>query len=203
MWQRRRDLWRLFLVGAALFNRCPPSGAKPVSPVQDAPSAQPAQDKTPGYAAPAPPTRSGRTDIPLEAQARQSAERVIPFIQQNGTAWINERSCLSCHYSDYMLWSLRDAGQRGFTVDQGKVADSANWGMSQSDLHGFGFECAARMLIARDRSDQDETTRKQIESLRDVIVSGQAKAGFWRPGGQLPVQKRPLTRNEIGHTLRY
>jgi hypothetical protein len=201
MWPPQRDLLRLFLIGAALFNRCPPSGAEPVSPVQDAPSAPPARDKTPHYAAPAPPTRSVRTDIPLDAQARQTAERVIPFIQQKGTAWIKERSCLSCHYAGYMLWSLRDAGQRGFTVDQGKVAESATWGMSQSDVHGFGFEGAAQMLIARDRSDQGETTRKRIKSLRDVIVSGQAEAGFWNPGGQLPAQKRPLTETTQVSTM--
>jgi hypothetical protein len=98
MWPPQRDLLRLFLIGAALFNRCPPSGAEPVSPVQDAPSAPPARDKTHHNAAPAPPTRSVRTDIPLDAQARQTAEPVISFIQQKGTAWIKERSCLSCRW---------------------------------------------------------------------------------------------------------
>jgi hypothetical protein len=161
------------------------------------------RDKTPDYATTAPPTRSVRTDIPLDAQARQTAERVIPFIQQNGTAWIKERSCLSCHYSGYMLWSLRDAGQRGFTVDQGKLAECAAWGISQSDLHGFGFEGAAQMLNARDRSDQGETTRMRIESLRDVIVSGQAQAGFWTPGGQLPSQKRLLSETTQVSTVLY
>jgi hypothetical protein len=201
MWQPGRDLLRLFLISAALLTSCPPSWAKPVSPVQDAPSSQPARDKAPDYAAPAPPARSVRTDIPLDAQARQTAERAIPFIQQNGMAWIKERRCLSCHYAGYMLWSLRDAGQRGFTVDQVKLAESANWGMSQSDQNGFGFEGAAEMLLARDRSDQGETTRQRIESLRDIIMSGQAEAGFWSPGGQLPAQKRPLSETTQVSTM--
>lgn len=192
MWPPRRDLLQLFLIGSAMFHGWPPSSAEPVSPFQDAPSAQPARDKTPDYAAAAPSTRAVRTDIPLDAQARQAAERAIPFIQQKGTAWIKERNCLSCHYSGYMLLSLRDAGQHGFTIDRAKLAESAAWAMSQSDLHGFGFEGAAQMLIARDRSDQGGTTRKQIESLRDIIVGGQAQAGFWTPGGQLPAQKRPF-----------
>jgi hypothetical protein len=66
-----------------------------------------------------PATRSARSDIPLEVRARQTAERAIPYIEKNGAAWIKDRKWLSCHYSGYMLWSLRDASQqRGFAIDR-------------------------------------------------------------------------------------
>ena len=116
----------------------------------------------------------------------------IPYIEKYGTAWIKERNCMACHYAGYMLWSLRDASQRGFAIDKGKLAESTNWAISQTDVHGFGYEGAAQMLIARDRSDLSENTVERIDAMRDVIIKGQKKDGSWEPGGQLPGQKRPL-----------
>lgn len=134
--------------------------------------------------------RAIRTDIPLAVQARQTAERAIPYIEKDGTAWIKNRKCLSCHYSGYMLWSFRDASERGFSIDMSKLAESNNWSLSQEK--GHGTEGAAQLLIARDRSDTSEQTAKWIEWQRDTIIKGQEKDGFWKPGGQLPGQKRPI-----------
>src|SRR5262249_47309743 len=117
----------------------------------------------------------------------------------NGTGWITERKCLSCHYSGYMLWSLRDAGERGFTIDRGKLAESTGWALSQTK--GHGHEGAAQLLIARDRSDRSDKTRKQVEALRDEILKGQEKDGSWKPGGQLPDQKRPVNETRQVSTL--
>jgi squalene-hopene/tetraprenyl-beta-curcumene cyclase len=146
-----------------------------------------------------PARRPIRTDIPLEVQARQTAARAIPYITTTGTAWISERKCLSCHYSGYMLWSLRDAGQRGFTIDKGKLAESTIWAMSQPK--GHGHEGAAQILIARDRSDRSEKVTKLIETLRAAIIKSQEKDGFWKPGGQLPDQKRPLSETTQVSTM--
>lgn len=176
----RRFVSRLILAGAALIGGGLPADAE--------------------YKQPTPAKRSIRTDIPLDVQARQAVERTIPYIEKNGTAWIKERKCLSCHYSGYMLWSLRDASQRGFTIDKNKLAESRSWALSQPQ-QGHGLEGAAQMLIARDRSDRSEKTLKQIEVLRDAIIKGQQKDGFWKPGGQLPSQKRPLSETTQVSTM--
>jgi squalene-hopene/tetraprenyl-beta-curcumene cyclase len=168
----RRSLLRLIFAAAALLSCGLPAEAK----------------------------RPIRTDIALEMQARQAAERAIPYIEKNGTAWIKERNCLSCHFSGYMLWSLRDAGQRGFAIDKGKLAESTRWAMGQPK-DGHGHEGAAQMLIARDRSDRSEETLKLIATLRDTIIPGQQEDGFWKPGGQLPAQKRPLSETTQVSTM--
>ena len=112
---------------------------------------------------------------------RKPARRpsAIPYIEKNGTAWIKDRNCMACHYAGYMLWSLRDASQRGFAIDKGKLAESTNWAISQTDVHGFGYEGAAQMLIARDRSVLSENTVKRIDAMRDVVIMGQKKDGSW------------------------
>src|SRR5580658_4553909 len=117
----RQSLLRLLIAGAALVGCSAPALAQ----------------KTPRLYEKSPPSsarRSVRTDIPLDAQARQTAERAIPYIEKYGTAWIKERNCLACHYAGYMLWSLRDASQRGFGIDTGKLAESANWAIRQTDV---------------------------------------------------------------------
>jgi hypothetical protein len=126
----RQSLLRLFIAGTALVGCCAPALA------QETPRLQ---EKSPAAASG---RRSVRTDIPLDGQARQTAERAIPYIEKYGTAWINERNCMACHYAGYMLWSLRDASQRGFDIDKGKLAESTNWAISQTDAQGFGYEGA-------------------------------------------------------------
>ena len=128
-------------------------------------------------------------DLPLAVRARQAAERAIPYIEKDGAAWINDRKCLSCHFAGYMVWSFHDARERGFNIDKDKLAEWSLWSLSQKKDHGA--EGAAQALFGRDRSDAREETVKLIEALRDFILSKQEKDGFWKPGGQLPSQKRP------------
>lgn len=130
-----------------------------------------------------------RTDVSLAVQARETAERAIPYIEKDGTTWIKDRKCLSCHYAGYMVWSFRDAIQRGFNIDQEKLAGWSKWALEQTK--GHGAEGAAQTLVSRDTSDTDEATVKSIEALRDFIIELQEKDGAWKPGGQLPSQKRP------------
>ena len=143
--------------------------------------------------------RSIRTDIPLAVQARQTADRAIPYIEKDGTTWIKDRKCLSCHYAGYMLWSFHDASERGFSIDKEKMAGWTTWSLSQRKDHGA--EGAAQSLLARDRSDASEETVKSIEALRDFILSKQEKDGFWKPGGQLPGQKRPVSETTQVSTM--
>ncbi|HJT33230.1 MAG TPA: prenyltransferase/squalene oxidase repeat-containing protein [Pirellulales bacterium] len=140
-----------------------------------------------------------KTDIPLAVQARQAAERVIPYLERDGTAWINDRKCLTCHYVAFMVWSLRDAQQSGLAVDKTRLAEWTDWSLDHAV--GQGVEGPAQMLLARDREDKSEKTLKQIDSLCDAIVKNQDTEGFWKPGGQLPAQKRPITETTQVSTM--
>lgn len=138
----------------------------------------------------APTKRVIRDDVPLAEQAREAPERAIPYIAQDGATWIKDRKCISCHYVSFMVWSFHDAQQRGLPVDNAKLAEWMEWSLNKAV--GQGSEGPAQMLLARDRSDTTEKASKQIEALRDAIIKGQDKDGFWKPGGQLPAQKRPI-----------
>jgi squalene-hopene/tetraprenyl-beta-curcumene cyclase len=131
-----------------------------------------------------------RTDVSLALQARETAERAIPYIEKDGTAWINNRKCLSCHYAGYMVWSFQVASQRGYNIDRSKLAEWSAWSLAQDK--GHGAEGAAQVLLSRDLADASDVALNGIERQRDFVIGGQDKEGFWKAGGQLPSQKRPL-----------
>src|SRR5262249_13508782 len=113
---------------------------------------------------------------------------------------IRERKCLACHYVGYMLWSLRDANSRGFSIDTGKLAESSRWALKEP-MNSTGNEGAAQLILARDRSDRSPDTRKGIEALGALIATHQKEDGSWHPGGQLPGQKRPLSETTQVSTM--
>lgn len=62
-----------------------------------------------------------KTDIPLAVQARLAAERVIPYLEKDGTAWINDRKCLTCPQVSTM-WCVLALG----TLDQPNEKQTAS-----------------------------------------------------------------------------
>lgn len=158
-----------------------------------------AKDVKPAAPPPEQKKRPIRTDVSLAVQARETAERAIPYIEKDGTAWINNRKCLSCHYAGYMLWSFHDARERGFNIDKAKMAEWNSWSLGIKKDHGP--EGAAQILLARDRTVAGEEAVQSIEALRDFILSLQDKEGFWKPGGQLPGQKRPISETTQVSTM--
>ena len=181
----QRSQLRLVLVGAVLVLSSRSATA------EEKPLAKDAKPAGPPAATLVPVKDPVGVDVPLAVQARQSAERAIPYIEKEGTAWIKDRKCLTCHYVAFMVWSFHDAELRAFPIDKTRLAEWTDWSLNHAI--GQGVEGPAQVLLARDRTDKSEKTAKLVESLRDAIIKDQDKAGFWKPGGQLPSQKRPLT----------
>ncbi len=112
---------------------------------QNAAGQPPANDAKTTSTPPAPPVqqkRPIRSDISLAVQARESAERAIPYIEKDGTSWIKDRKCLTCHYVGYMVWSFHDARERGFNIDKAKLAEWTDWSLSHAV--GQGVEGPAK-----------------------------------------------------------
>jgi squalene-hopene/tetraprenyl-beta-curcumene cyclase len=69
---------------------------------------------------------------PAAADIRKAVERSLPYIQKEGTAWIADRKCVSCHVVPFMLWSLNEAGARHIAVDAKKLNQWADWSLDYS-----------------------------------------------------------------------
>src|SRR3954463_2140405 len=77
---------------------------------------------------------AGRTGLvihPRDAlifQKRQGAlKSALPFLENEGVAWMNDKSCASCHHVPFLLWSHNKARARGIGVDEKKLVEWMKW----------------------------------------------------------------------------
>jgi squalene-hopene/tetraprenyl-beta-curcumene cyclase len=69
---------------------------------------------------------------PDETTVRAAVERSLAFLEKEGVAWIEKRSCLSCHHVPFLLWSHREAAAKGIAVDATKLAGWTDWARKES-----------------------------------------------------------------------
>ncbi len=132
------------------------------------------------------------------AEVRQAVQRSIPYIEDRGVWWIEKKECVSCHRVGNMLWSLSAAKQRGFTVSD-RLDEWTTWAIDSSlekndkgNIVGSGnLEGLSQMLLAASGDQSDPLNGEHRSSFLKLIREGQKADGTWKPGGQLPGQKRP------------
>ena len=76
-------------------------------------------------------------DVPqsTDAAVREAVSRSLPFLEKEGVAWMNDRSCMSCHHMPFLLWSHRAAQAHGLAVDATKLAEWDEWSRKDSLAH--------------------------------------------------------------------
>ena len=57
------------------------------------------------------------------AAIRATIDRGLKFLVSDAQAWRSEHNCVSCHHAGLVIWSLREAKQRGITVDEPALAE--------------------------------------------------------------------------------
>ncbi|QDU10416.1 Prenyltransferase and squalene oxidase repeat protein [Gimesia aquarii] len=136
-------------------------------------------------------------DKPKTTQVREAIQRSIPYIEEKGLWWIEKKKCVSCHRVGTMLWSLREAKRNGFKVSE-KLDEWFNWAtdasLSKNDkgkLVGLGNrEGVVQILFSFDPNNLDPGQSETRKKLIALLNEGQQSEGSWKPGGQLPSQKR-------------
>jgi len=147
-------------------------------------------------AAPAQP----ETRTPGVPELRQVIERSLPYLEKGGVAWIEERKCLSCHKVTFMVWGFQETRRAGIAVDARKLDEWSAWSLAHGAKDGKGadggLDTVVQLLLmnsyARGESAAgNEKAKATLQSLAAEIVKRQAADGTWKPGGQLPAQRRP------------
>src|SRR5580698_4190752 len=57
---------------------------------------------------------------PDEARLRATISKSLGFLATEGDRWMASKDCNACHHMPGLLWSYREARQRGFPVDEKK-----------------------------------------------------------------------------------
>lgn len=53
--------------------------------------------------------------------------RGLAFLAKDALAWKEKHKCASCHHAALVVWAMREAKQRGHTVDEPVLADMTKW----------------------------------------------------------------------------
>ena len=130
--------------------------------------------------------------------AHEIARKSLPFLQEKGLAWIEDRQCASCHQVPSMLWSLNSAIKAGLITESLEVvkwtqwaADWRHWNQT-GDKDGVDKVSAGNIdtmvFLLLGRSDD---AAPWVADFRAQILKNQQPDGSWKAGGQLPLGKRP------------
>jgi hypothetical protein len=68
---------------------------------------------------------------PPDADA--AIERGLAFLAKDALAWKDEHGCASCHHAGLVVWSMREAKQRGHAVDEPVLVEMTNWIAASGD----------------------------------------------------------------------
>lgn len=123
---------------------------------------------------------------PETKKVRAAAERSLVFLEKEGLGWMKERKCIACHHGPFMLWSHREALERGLNVDAKKLEDWSGQALDMllaKKIHmeyekNGGVE-TMHMLLAHGKAPAD-AKRKNVASL---LVNAQQADGFWKYEG--------------------
>jgi squalene-hopene/tetraprenyl-beta-curcumene cyclase len=147
-------------------------------------------------------------DTASPAQVRGAIERSLPYVGKGGQAWIEKHKCTSCHVVPFLLWSHNEARGAGIRLEQQKLDDWTKWSwdfsVNDKDKNGVpgggGLDTMAQMILGRDRSTDAKFT-EAAATLAELIVKMQQPDGSWKPGGQLPSQRRAAPETVAATTM--
>lgn len=72
------------------------------------------------------------------ADVDTTINRGLAFLVKDALAWKSEHNCVSCHHAALVVWSMREAKQRGHAVDEPVLAELTKW-VAESGDGKFGL----------------------------------------------------------------
>lgn len=145
-------------------------------------------------------TSTARGGEVTEGKVRESIEKSLVYVERAGVKWMETKGCVSCHHTSFLIWSHRAAARVGIAVDDEKLAEWTEWALTeQLEEHEKGgpigarnIEGLAQLILAQRGTKPSEEERKIFSEFSKLVLSKQENEGGWKPGGQLPTQKRAV-----------
>tara|TARA_R110002096_G_scaffold112163_24_gene244513 strand:- start:670 stop:1602 length:933 start_codon:yes stop_codon:yes gene_type:complete len=139
----------------------------------------------------------------------RAVERAMPFIEKEGAWWIEDKACVSCHHSTFLTWAKDLAVEAGIEVDPVKLDQQRTWvwesmmnpvqakegqKVKEGELNGDrNVEGVSQLLVSASRRHVPDEV---LKSLQEIIERNQNEEEQWKPGGQLPRQKRSAAETQ-------
>jgi len=116
--------------------------------------------------------------------------RGLDFLTRDALAWKKEHNCASCHHASLVVWSMREAKQHGYRVDEPVLADLTKW-MAESGDGKTGVPRPAGIpkalntkavyfALALEADPQpDSVSQDGLKRMLQTVISDQLENGSW------------------------
>ena len=148
-----------------------------------------------------PPTLAGSAAADdLGAAVRSAVHSALPFLEREGTAWMEGRvpiqegsACVSCHHVGYAIWSHVEAQRAGIATLAPAFQTLAETAIAFLDRPSVPRAMSAGQVMLAEPH--------QAASLRQRLLELQTPAGDWPATGQFPSQRRPIAESDAIATM--
>ncbi len=124
------------------------------------------------------------------ADVDATIDRGVAFLARDAMAWKDEHNCVSCHHAALVIWSMREAKQRGHAVDEPVLGELTKW-VAESGNGKFGLARPASapnalspkavwfaLALGVDPAP-DAVSQEGLKRLLETVRSEQNKDGSW------------------------
>lgn len=127
---------------------------------------------------------------PKRTKSDETIDRGLAFLVKDARAWKKEYNCASCHHAALVIWALREAKQRGRTVDEPFLAEYTKWVAESGDgktsiVRPAGIPKALNakavwfaLALGADPK-RDATAQKGLDLLLKTVKGDQTENGSW------------------------
>lgn len=135
-----------------------------------------------------------------EPEELEMVRAAVPFLKEEGLAWIEDRKCASCHQIPSMLWSLNLAVKAGIAPEGLDLAERTSWAADWRHWNKLGAKEGETKVSAGNIDTmaflllglpEDAASPEWAGPFRKHLLANQQADGSWKAGGQLPLGKRP------------
>jgi hypothetical protein len=116
--------------------------------------------------------------------------RGLGFLAKDALAWKSKHNCVSCHHASQMVWTMREARQRGYAVEEPVLAELTKWVAESGDgktsqarpaaaPKALNAEAVWFALALGAEPKPDEIAQKGLKLLLGTVKSDQAENGAW------------------------
>lgn len=149
-----------------------------------------------------------------EAAVDKIVKKALPAIVAGANEWMADNDCVSCHRVTYAAWALNLAVDSDADVTEKQRKQINQWSTDWTKVANpkVRAEAEQESTLKNDADTvaqallgvaavQNQYNEEWASTYHASMIIGQQDAGFWKPGGQLPLQKRPLQETQEVTTM--
>jgi hypothetical protein len=130
-------------------------------------------------------------------------DRGLDFLVKDALAWKNTHNCVSCHHASLVIWSMREAKERGHAVNEPVLVEMTKWVAESGDgktgvprpagvPKALNAKAVWFALALGADPKPDSVAQKALKLLWTTVKSDQTEKGSW---ASWPETRPPLFGN--------